>query len=1171
MSRVLSPRTSVASARSLLVIGCLLLAGYQCFTLLQLYLSEPVSMSLSFTPGKEVAVPSVTICGFPYDRVAKAHRRPQNVSIAEGYWQASVNLGRQVKRCFPSCRPDQNIPYPGGKTPVKTGSWSSWVATVEHALCHTFTPNVTWGQLVDLSSSKKFQLNIEISVKANRATTWDHRVLIHPKRRPLLTNLDIKGVQEDPRFELKGPNIMRLQVSSRIHDRESLQRARCNSSAGYGYEACVVQCYHTLWANTLNCSTPEMLDDFLHLPECSFRQLGKRSVFARGFRGCHCLPACRQQRYVVDATVQKLPEGMFSSTLIRVQLGQIPEEVATERRSYPPASLISEMGGYISLLLGVSVLSVGDVLSQIMSKRAAAEPCEPRGADAARCRLDTLDAGRVNVTQLGRLRRLEIECADSSHVSVDFAVALGRAFGELRELAVERCALGHLRRGVFRHLRGLRTLSLRTFNREWTSAEMRLERGCFEGLEYLETLDLGENNMWALESGVFADLASLKTLNLTGNSFQELAELQDAGISDSLQVLDVSSNGLLELSPAGLSSFGSLRELHARANHLAVIHDGALRDLKRLEVLDVSDNRLVALPAMMLNETRLLRDLRVQNNSIRVLPPSLLSDLPQLQAVNMSRNNLSSEWIRKDTFAGLFRLIVLDLSANQLDSLSVDVFHDLSSLQVLDLSRNVLTSVPDGVFSSLSNLHTLSLSDNALARLGRYSLAGLHVLSRLRLDNNRLTDIADLTFSNVTSVEHLLLQRNQLLSVPAALRRLTFLSRLDLADNFIRDVPVGALAPLRQLSFISLAGNQLSNVSVGCLTGLSSLAVLDLSRNRISGVESGAFDAAAGLRVVRIDANRLSNVNGLFAKLPALLWLNASDNQIEFFDYALIPVELRWLDLHNNRIRKIGNFYNIESKIKLETLDLSHNEVSHLAAASVPDGIKYFILASNQLTTVELGTFEAKSRLIRADFSSNQLSELDLQAVTLAGSEDSVAPAELLLAGNPFFCDCAMDWLLTIDTMTPRHKYPQVLDAERVMCRLLRSPGHPIPLPLTKPADFLCNYERHCFALCHCCNYVACDCEMKCPDGCSCYHDHTWNTNIVDCSSREQLAISREIPMDATALLAAGNNIRSLESHTFIGRKRIRLLYVNNSNVEEIQNRSLNGLSALQVLRLENN
>ena len=89
------------------------------------------------------------------------------------------------------------------------------------------------------------------------------------------------------------------------------------------------------------------------------------------------------------------------------------------------------------------------------------------------------------------------------------------------------------------------------------------------------------------------------------------------------------------------------------------------------------------------------------------------------------------------------------------------------------------------------------------------------------------------------------------------------------------------------------------------------------------------------------------------------------------------------------------------------------------------------------------------------------------------------------------------------------------------MCRLLHSPVSLVPLLNTKSSDFLCIYERHCFALCHCCNYVACDCEMKCPDGCTCYHDHTWNTNMVECSSREQLSISREIPMDATAVYAA--------------------------------------------------
>ena len=47
-------------SRSLLVLLCALLAGYQCWTLLQLYLSQPVSMSLSFTKKQDLAVPAVT-------------------------------------------------------------------------------------------------------------------------------------------------------------------------------------------------------------------------------------------------------------------------------------------------------------------------------------------------------------------------------------------------------------------------------------------------------------------------------------------------------------------------------------------------------------------------------------------------------------------------------------------------------------------------------------------------------------------------------------------------------------------------------------------------------------------------------------------------------------------------------------------------------------------------------------------------------------------------------------------------------------------------------------------------------------------------------------------------------------------------------------------------------
>ena len=518
---------------------------------------------------------------------------------------------------------------------------------------------------------------------------------------------------------------------------------------------------------------------------------------------------------------------------------------------------------------------------------------------------------------------------------------------------------------------------------------------------------------------------------MAGNNLRSVSDLQVAGISDSLQMLDVSGNRLLEMPPAAVSFLPQLRQLRLRDNELSIIHDGALRGLPRLQLLDVSDNRLVALPAMMLNETRAVSDLCLQNNSIRVLPPGLLADLPQLLAVNLSANALSSLWVRGDAFSGLRRLIVLDLSGNRLETLSREVFADLSSLQVLDLSRNQLQSLPGGLFSALSNLHSLALAGNIIARLEPRSLEGLHVLSRLGLSHNRLTHVDVMAFANATGLQELELQGNQLLAVPEALSRMRLLRRLDLGDNFLVDVAPHALAELHYLSYLRLAGNQLRNVSVQLLAGQTALTMLDLSRNQIGSIESGAFDASGDLRAIRLDANQLRNVNGLLAKLPQLLWLNASDNRIEFFDYALLPLELRWLDLHRNHLKEIGNFYNIESKIKLETLDLSFNQVSHITRASVPDSIKYFILASNRLATVEPGTFQSKRQLIRADLSSNQLSELDLKAITLPGGDTAAAgeadqEAELLLAGNPFFCDCQMDWLHTINTVLPRRKYPKV-------------------------------------------------------------------------------------------------------------------------------------------------
>ena len=75
---------------------------------------------------------------------------------------------------------------------------------------------------------------------------------------------------------------------------------------------------------------------------------------------------------------------------------------------------------------------------------------------------------------------------------------------------------------------------------------------------------------------------------------------------------------------------------------------------------------------------------------------------------------------------------------------------------------------------------------------------------------------------------------------------------------------------------------------------------------------------------------------------------------------------------------------------------------------------------------------------------------------------------------------------------------------------------------------------------------------MQCPDGCSCFHDAAWDTNIIQCGLRGHTDVPLLIPMDATEIRLDGNNLTDVDSQSFIGRKRVTSLYLNNSQVNII-------------------
>src|SRR5947209_5131044 len=92
---------------------------------------------------------------------------------------------------------------------------------------------------------------------------------------------------------------------------------------------------------------------------------------------------------------------------------------------------------------------------------------------------------------------------------------------------------------------------------------------------------------------------------------------------------------------------------------------------------------------------------------------------------------------------------------------------------------------------------------------------------------------------------------------------------------------------------------------------------------------------------------------------------------------------------------------------------------------------------------------------------------------------------------------------------------------------------------------------------------------FSCPGNCTCYHDQAWSANIVECSNSNYDQVPSRLPMDSTEIYLDGNNMSQLGSHIFIGKKNLRVLFLNDSKVEFIRNKTFNGLRSLEVLRLE--
>ncbi|CAH1173852.1 unnamed protein product [Phaedon cochleariae] len=772
---------------------------------------------------------------------------------------------------------------------------------------------------------------------------------------------------------------------------------------------------------------------------------------------------------------------------------------------------------------------------------------------------------------------------------------------KLRELELENCKLGRWPAGTLLGLRDLRNLSVRTHNTVWPAMNLEFSRDSFLPVRQLDRLDLSCNNIWSFPESLFCPLINLIALNVSENRLQDVSDLgfreKAPGLPQPLisvseldhhphtettlaspcsldiQVLDTSFNHFVLIPAHGFSILRRLRELYIHNNEISMVADKALSGLKSLQIFDMSNNKVVALPSELFKDSvGSIKEIYLQNNSISVLAPGLFANLEQLLALDLSRNLLNSAWINADTFSGLIRLVLLNLSYNRITKLDPSFFRDLYTLQILNLEHNSLETIPADTFAPMNNLHTLIISFNKITYLDAYSLNGLYVLSLLALDNNLLEGIHPEAFRNCSSLQDLNLNGNLLKAVPLALKDMRLMRTVDLGENLISSLEDPGFRGMSNLYGLRLIGNKLQNITKRVFADLPALQILNLARNKIQRVEQGAFSYSPNLQAIRLDDNEMTDVNGLFADVSSLLWLNVSENHIEWFDYALIPRGLQWLDMHSNNVQELGNHYNLDFELHLQTLDASFNKLSKIGASSVPSNIELLFLNDNLLTLVEPHTFLKKRNLTRVDLYANQITSMNLNALRLTPVDPDRPLPEFYIGGNPFQCDCSMEWLQRINKLDHLRQHPRVMDLDSIYCKLLynRETNY-LPLIEADSSQFLCTYKTHCFALCHCCEFDACDCEMTCPANCTCYHDQLWSANVVECSAVGYSEMPNRIPMDATEVYLDGNNFGELSSHAFIGRKNLKVLFANNSNIAAIYNHTFTGLKRLAILHLETN
>lgn len=543
----------------------------------------------------------------------------------------------------------------------------------------------------------------------------------------------------------------------------------------------------------------------------------------------------------------------------------------------------------------------------------------------------------------------------------------------------------------------------------------------------------------------------LTRFSIAGNGLNDTLEVIEL-LGPTIELLDLSSNFVGNISPLIFNKFTNLKHLNLRNTHLTSNSHNTIQYLSfanNLESLNVEENAINRIDSNMFALMKMASiKIGISCTQIETIDSSAMKNAlkitltPANEIIFRDLNTNSEIKCNKDE---LNSLNSLNISGNHLENTRQILDSLVSSIQTLDVSLNSASGLSsffvaskNGQFNKFVRLQHLNLSRMNLSRISFDPTPYMWMLANLNLSFNHLTTLS--FDGNLLQLVQLDASHNELISISAAyFDRLIHLKQLDLSFNRIATIKSHSLSKLMNLQMLNLRSNLMQTIDVQLFESNKMLKQLQLDHNLFHRIDCNLFSSSINLFENGVSCENIAEID-LGCMTNSLKIDLSSKNQVIFRSQTKLSFRCAEQHLQNIKYMNISgahipNAHELIERLgtSIKVLDVSANFVGNLTENTFKrlGNLQHLNLSHTNLSNFGFETFYQQRKLQVLDLSYNDLKRVnftlllrnfkELTTLNLEGNGlielDTVSLvifprlASLGIARNYFSCDYLAQFL----------------------------------------------------------------------------------------------------------------------------------------------------------------